>query len=111
MVAHPISGYEPVICKTNKKLGAYDLCRYKTLVLGCTHFPIFKNAFRKVLPTHIDLIDGSSGTVRYLKKLLEEQDLLSKDSDGGKIQYYTSGKLVRDTRSIKAFNHILSINP
>ena len=102
---------EAVIPVIIKKLGAYDLCRYKTLVLGCTHFPIFKNAFRKVLPTHIDLIDGSSGTVRYLKKLLEEQDLLSRDSDGGKIQYYTSGKLVRDTRSIKAFNHILSINP
>ena len=46
------------------------LAEYGTIVLGCTHFPFFRRALGRVLPSHIRMIDGSSGTVKRLREVL-----------------------------------------
>lgn len=56
----------------NDKFAGYDLDEYGTLVLGCTHFPFYKHILRKILPSHIEIIDGSAGTVRRLAHILHE---------------------------------------
>lgn len=54
-----------------RKLAGTDLSRYGTVVLGCTHYPFYKKILRGILPSHIELIDGSAGTVRRLISKLE----------------------------------------
>ncbi len=77
-----------------KRLSEYDLCNYETIVLGCTHFPYYKDMFRKLLPPEVSIIDGSIGTVKNLKRILEEKDLLKEGN--GSITFYHSGLKVED---------------
>jgi len=100
--------HEKIIPIIKEKLANYDMNNYKTFVLGCTHFPIYKNVFKEVLPAHIDIIDGSVGTIRYLKHLLEEQDLLSTLKTGGQIKYFDSGVEIVNEERINTFNWLLS---
>ncbi|MBQ1282621.1 MAG: glutamate racemase [Bifidobacteriaceae bacterium] len=52
----------------------YDLSKTDSIVLGCTHFVFFRDAFRRVIPKHVKLIDGNEGTVRHLKNVLKAAD-------------------------------------
>ena len=45
---------------------------YGTVVLGCTHFPYYRTLLTSYLPAHVQLIDGSVGTVKRLKAMLPE---------------------------------------
>jgi glutamate racemase len=99
--------HDKVIPLIKEKLTDYDLNEYETFVLGCTHFPIYKNVFKSVLPEHIDVIDGSKGTIRYLKYLLEEKNLLNKTGSGGLIRYFDSGKHVENKERLEIFRRIL----
>ncbi|GGA45113.1 glutamate racemase [Paenibacillus physcomitrellae] len=58
------------------KLAPLDLSQYGTVVLGCTHYPFYRDILREVLPAHIELIDGSKGTVKRLTTMLSERHLL-----------------------------------
>lgn len=49
-----------------EKFIKYDFTKYSHIVLGCTHFPLFRDVFEKVLP-NIKVIDGSKGVINNLK--------------------------------------------
>jgi len=100
--------HEKVIPVIKEKLAAYDMHNYKTFVLGCTHFPIYRNVFKEVLPAHIDIIDGSVGTIKYLSHLLEEQNIFNTQKAGGRIKYFDSGKHVDNEERLNTFNWILT---
>ncbi len=58
----------------------------ETIVLGCTHYPFIKKHLRQYLHNdRIEIIDGSSGTAKELKRRLEEKGLLRKEKTKGKI--------------------------
>ncbi len=99
---------ERVIPVIKDKLTGYDFYNYKTFVLGCTHFPIYKNIFKLVLPDHIDVIDGSTGTVRYLKRLMEEKDILNTTGRFGQIEFYDSGIKIDNEERLSIFKWLLS---
>ncbi len=99
---------EEVIPVIREKLSGYDLENYRTFVLGCTHFPIYRKIFNEVLPPHIDVIDGSAGTVKYLKRLLEERELLKSGAPGGRVRYFDSGVQIINEERLKVFNRLLS---
>lgn len=82
------------------KLSGYDLAQYGTVVLGCTHFPLFKGVLRKVLPDNTDIIDGSIGTVKRLKSILDEKGLSSGSLVKGETVFYESGKPITDGKKI-----------
>lgn len=90
-----------------KELSSLDLNLYSTIVLGCTHFPIYKNIFRKVLPSQVAIIDGNLGTVRNLRTTLENRNLLN--GGHGHIDFYNSGELVEDNKIIYRYNSILNL--
>jgi len=52
------------------QLSSYTLDQYGIIVLGCTHYLYFKPILTEMLPPHIDIVDGSTGTVRRLAALL-----------------------------------------
>lgn len=58
------------------KLEPFDLRMYGTVVLGCTHYPFYRGVLRKILPSHIQIVDGSSGTVNRLIQLLNDRNQL-----------------------------------
>lgn len=49
-------------------LSSYDFNDYKAVVLGCTHFIWYIDFFHKILPPHIQLVDGNVGTIRQLSR-------------------------------------------
>ena len=87
-------GSDTVIPYLKEKLSSYDLSLYGTVVLGCTHFPLFIDSFKKILPQDIDIIDGAYGTIKHLKALLEENHLTG--SGNGHIDFYSSGNVEED---------------
>lgn len=78
----------------NAKLSEFDLGLYGTVVLGCTHFPLFKGVFRKLLPPGIDLIDGAAGTVNHMIATLDRLGGLGGGS--GKVVFESSGNREND---------------
>ncbi|CAI6017272.1 Glutamate racemase 2 [Paenibacillus sp. JJ-100] len=52
------------------KLSNLDLEQYGTVVMGCTHYPFYSSILRTVLPDHVQIVDGSAGTVSQLKRRL-----------------------------------------
>jgi glutamate racemase len=91
------------------KFSALDLQQYGTIVLGCTHFPYYKKSFREVFPDGIDIIDGSMGTINYLKKILNEKGLAS-GKGRREVTFFSSGKKEeRDSRYTKYLRLLNSI--
>lgn len=71
-------------------LAPFCMEEYGELVLGCTHFNYFKDSFRKLLPSHVRMIDGSAGTVNQLKRILESRGQLEENE--GSVRYFSSGR-------------------
>ena len=88
-----------------KELAPYDLGKYGTIVLGCTHFIFFRDLLRKIVPPGVSIIDGNWGTVNHLQATLE-----SVGAPGGKagsIVYYESGEEVMDDTRLMQYNALL----
>jgi len=91
-----------------KLLGKYDGQRIDGIVLGCTHYPFIRENIERYAKAHFagepKLFDGNAGTVRQLKRVLEQRGLLS-DKPQGSVRLFTSG----DAASvIPAFKRMLA---
>ena len=60
------------------------------IVLGCTHYPLIREALAQVAPG-VPLIDGNLGTVRQLRRVLERDGLLCPPGEPGGYELYTTG--------------------
>jgi len=60
------------------------------LVLGCTHYPFLTESLKKILPSHITIIDPAPAVVKQTVTVLTENMLLSKNSKPS-YEFYTSG--------------------
>lgn len=45
---------------------------FSSIVLGCTHFPLFKNEFKHNIPYYIEVIDSANGVVNNMIKHAKE---------------------------------------
>ncbi|WP_442604455.1 glutamate racemase [Paenibacillus sp. KN14-4R] len=72
-----------------QQLANYDLTNIGTIVLGCTHYPFYKNVIKHLVPDHIQIIDGSKGTVNKLKQELEKNGMLSSNGNSD-VKYLCS---------------------
>lgn len=61
-----------------------------TLILGCTHYPIIKEAISAVIGNKITLVDSGKETALYAKKLLEKHNLINNSNAKGKCEFYVS---------------------
>lgn len=88
-----------------RKLDAFSLDEYSSIVLGCTHFNYFKDSFRKLLPNHVKFVDGNEGTVN---KLIQELNHLEENVfQNSTIDYYFSGIKVSDEKELLRLNKCL----
>ncbi|WP_017415023.1 glutamate racemase [Clostridium tunisiense] len=81
---------EPVENYLREKFKEVKSHRVGAVVLGCTHYPFVKGAISKVLGEDIPVIDGSDGTSRHLKKVLEDNNLLNPHGSKGTVSIYNS---------------------
>ena len=65
-------------------------CNVEYIVLGCTHYPFVAPAIRKNFGRPVELIDGSEGTARQLRRQLEAAGLLSDRSRPGEVRFENS---------------------
>ena len=61
-----------------------------TLILGCTHFPLLKDAISDFMGSDVTLIDSGYETAVYAAKVLAEQNLLNSDQTPKKPEFYVS---------------------
>ena len=90
---------EEVYQYLKEMLEAFRLDEYGELVLGCTHFNYFKDSFQKLLPADVRMIDGSTGTVNQLKRVLEQKGQLEEKE--GSIRYYASGRELKTEQELQ----------
>ncbi|MBI3232655.1 MAG: glutamate racemase [Bacteroidetes bacterium] len=50
-----------------------------SLVLGCTHYPFVKPLIKKIVGSHIEIIDPAPAVARQVKRILENKRLLNTD--------------------------------
>lgn len=67
-----------------------------TVLLGCTHFPVFKSLLASLLPAGVTVVDSAHATARSLCDLLKKQGLLhEKSSLSGSINYLVTDSVKR----------------
>ncbi len=64
--------------------------RIDCLILGCTHYPLLKEAIAAIMGPEITLIDTAEETVRLVRKELEHLDLLRREQDEGTHSFFVS---------------------
>ena len=75
----------------SKYLLPYITDKTETIVLGCTHYPFLRPHLREFLGNRrIEIIDGSMGTAKELKRRLGEKNLLHAEKREQKIIFENS---------------------
>lgn len=74
-----------------------------TMVLGCTHFPVLKNAIAAVVGNSIQLVDSALTTSESLKSYLAKTDLENGNTKRGEITFLVTDGRERFSRVAKTF--------
>jgi len=61
-----------------------------TVILGCTHYPIIKDAISAVVGEKVTLIDSGKETAIYAKKVLQQNNSLNTSKEKGKCEFFVS---------------------
>lgn len=102
------TGNEPAVY-LKEKFRHIDFTGYEAVVLGCTHFNYYENMIRDVIGNDdVKIVDGNEGTVKRLKSVLEEYNLLNINGSG-KITYVNSCRIVTSEKEISDYNMLLAV--
>lgn len=83
-----------------EKISVSLSARCGSVVLGCTHFPIFLSAYQVLFQERgirqIYFADGGKGVARALEQWIQKQDVPHQESEGAsEIRFYQSGRQVK----------------
>ena len=87
------------------ELADYDFEKFSSLVLGCTHFNYFKDTLRKILPSHVKILDGNAGTVNELIRRVK--GIRSQVSGVREIKFFYSKRRVTDSAELARLEKFL----
>jgi glutamate racemase len=76
------------------KINTYNKGKIASIVLGCTHYPFIKESLIKVIGSDITIIDGSLGTVKELRRRLNDKGLLTGSNKKGSIEIINSSNKI-----------------
>jgi glutamate racemase len=57
-----------------------------TLVLGCTHYPLLRNAIARLLGDGVALVDSAENCASAVRELLNRENLCAPETNRGKLQ-------------------------
>jgi glutamate racemase len=66
-----------------------------TVLLGCTHFPVFKTMLSNMLPQSISLVDSAEATAKAVQKRLKANSLLNTKTSKGSVHYLVTDLVKR----------------
>lgn len=89
---------DTVLSYLKKEFAQMDLGSYGTVVLGCTHFPYYRDIIRELFADDTEIIDGNEGTVRHLATVLRDKGLLGAGGSGTTEFFITGGKPAERSR-------------
>jgi glutamate racemase len=69
-----------------------------TLLLGCTHFPVLRDALRKVLGEGIAIVDSAHTTAQVLERALSERGLWARQQQTGAVRFLATDGAERFAR-------------
>lgn len=73
-----------------------DLTDEDTLVLGCTHFPVFEPLLTTLLGQNVRVVDSAKATAQALQNLLSKKELLiDKSGATGNVHYLVTDSVSR----------------
>ncbi len=73
-------------------IGALRKKRIDTLILGCTHYPLLKDAIQKVIGPRVTMVDSVIPTTQKLASLLRELGLSYPSPRCGELKIFVSDK-------------------
>lgn len=71
-----------------KEFSALEMTHYGAVVLGCTHFPLFKKLLQQSFTDETVFFDGSAGTITHLADILTQKGVAPSLDD--KIKFVTT---------------------
>src|SRR5690625_4468084 len=66
---------------------------FRSLILGCTHYPLIKDTIQKVIGDHVTIVSSSEETARETSTILDVHDLLYKGNKVPHHEFYMTGDL------------------
>lgn len=66
-----------------------------TILLGCTHFPVFKPLLQNLLPSTVRIVDSAQATAAALQALLQEKQLLKTRDNHTSLHYLVTDSVHR----------------
>ena len=66
-----------------------------TVLLGCTHFPVFKPLLRELLPKHVRVVDSAEATADAVKQVLSDTNMLNTQASQNKTHYLVTDSVTR----------------
>ncbi len=72
-----------------------ELQNEDTILLGCTHFPIFKPLLKKMLPSNIKVVDSAVATAEALTECLQKHNLMTTTSTPPSLRYLVTDSVQR----------------
>ena len=72
-----------------------DIVDEDTILLGCTHFPVFKPLLMTLLPAGVSVVDSADATAVALKQLLTNDHLLNPSLSLGSARYLVTDSVKR----------------
>jgi glutamate racemase len=79
------------------------------LVLGCSHYPYLIPILKKILPSHVTILDSGEAVARHTKNTLAATDMLRKEKTKPSLQFYTNAKLATLEFIMKDYSEVISI--
>ena len=62
------------------------------VLLGCTHYPLFRPALTRYLPADTLILDSADAAADYLRRMLERNGLSAEPGRTGTAQYYVTDR-------------------
>lgn len=81
----------------------FDSSVSKALVLGCTHFPVLKQAITKVIDDSVFLVDSTNAVAERVAQILEQYKLYNPQERPGDQQFLVTDGIDRFQRVAKHF--------
>ena len=75
-----------------------DIGNIDTILLGCTHFPVFRPLLGALLPAHVRIVDSAEATALQLVEILTQKNLSVRTCPRGSVQYLVSDSVARFQR-------------
>lgn len=92
LVENGITDKDDIVVKTmvSRYLEPIKRENVDTLILGCTHYPLLRDAIAEYMGKSVKLISSGAEAAKYTMNMLAMNNMLSSRSENGHVTYFTS---------------------